>query len=495
MLSNFRFPFHLVNKKNAFLFVLIVSFFLCFIKLGGESVNDWDEARNGVNAFEMLQNHDFINLYYNQEPDTWNNKPPLLIWLIALSYKIFGFNEFALRFPSAVATIIFFIFFFKLICLYEEPLFAVLACIILFSTKSIIGAHVGRTGDFDALLICFLIIAAYYFLLYADSFKPVNIYLSSVFLGLGFLTKGTASLLLLPGFLIYLIINKKFRSTVTGIHTLFSALLYLVFVAGWIFCVYHFGKTYNPESSEFHHRNAIETLFIHDTFYRLTSHSPDPGYDHNWFYFFRVIDAKLNVWSYLFFLTMIVLTMKFFRMQPGQFSNLLSIENKLFSFSLIQSFTVGLILTLSVNKLPWYLAPALPFIAIIIAYGAKYFFYSVRFFNVILYVLILFTFTRNFVFLVQPHTELKDFFSKNRETIEKYNKVCIIHQPSQSYFLYLEWNFAEIIPRFKSSQSNLTESDAIFCFNKNNKEALKYKTTACFGDYCLGEKQTLKANE
>jgi 4-amino-4-deoxy-L-arabinose transferase-like glycosyltransferase len=484
MLLNSHFTLRLINKKNAFIFILSVSIILSFVRLGGESVAEWDEARNGVNAFEMLKNHDFINLYYNQQPDTWNNKPPLLIWLICLSYKVFGFNEFALRFPSALATVIFFIFFYKIICLHEKPLFAVLSSIILFSTKGIIGSHTGRTGDFDALLICFLIIAAYYFLLYAASLKPVNIYLAAIFLGLAFLTKGTASLCLVPGYLVYLLFKKKFKTAVINRHTAFAVILYLFFVASWIFCITEFGKIYIPESSEYHSHNAVETLFVHDTFNRLAGHLFGRGYSHNWSYFFTVMDAKLNLWNYLFYLTMLVLMLKIFKVHAGRFSYIFKTENKLFTFSLIQTVTLSLILTLSVNKLPWYLTPAFPFVAIVAAYGAKYFYYSVPVFKIILLGVILFTFSRHFIYLCQPDSRLKDFFSKKRSTIEKYNKVYIADQPPQSYLLYLEWNAGKIFPGFDLSQNNAA-AGSLFCINNRNPEISKFKVLECFDNNCL----------
>jgi 4-amino-4-deoxy-L-arabinose transferase-like glycosyltransferase len=183
----------IVKPVYFFALVILIATFFSFWKLGTGDLHEWDESEYGVNAYEMLHNRDYVNYYYAGKMDTWNAKPPLLIWMIVLCYKIFGYNAFALRFTSAVATIIFFIFSYKLIRLYKGDKTAFIACMILLSCKAIIGIHVGRTGDTDALLICFLTIGVYYFLLYHDFNKQNKIFLSAIFFGLAFYSKGTAA--------------------------------------------------------------------------------------------------------------------------------------------------------------------------------------------------------------------------------------------------------------------------------------------------------------
>ena len=99
---------YIIKNNLPLIFILFVVALFSFIKLGANDLSDWDESRNGINAFEMMHNGDYFNFYFADKPDTWNNKPPLFIWLVILSYKIFGLNALGLRFPSAIATIIFF---------------------------------------------------------------------------------------------------------------------------------------------------------------------------------------------------------------------------------------------------------------------------------------------------------------------------------------------------------------------------------------------------
>jgi 4-amino-4-deoxy-L-arabinose transferase-like glycosyltransferase len=62
---------------------------------------DRDEPRFGEASREMIQRGDYVVPYFNNQPRL--DKPPLAYWMQMASYLIFGENDFAARFPSAVA--------------------------------------------------------------------------------------------------------------------------------------------------------------------------------------------------------------------------------------------------------------------------------------------------------------------------------------------------------------------------------------------------------
>ena len=63
---------------------------------------DRDEPRFAEASREMLERGDYVVPYFNNQFRL--DKPPLTYWAQIASYKIFGENDFAARFPSAVAT-------------------------------------------------------------------------------------------------------------------------------------------------------------------------------------------------------------------------------------------------------------------------------------------------------------------------------------------------------------------------------------------------------
>ena len=61
---------------------------------------DWDENVYAEASKQMILRGDYLNIYINDAP--FNEKPPFFLWLQVLSFKLFGINEFAARFPAAV---------------------------------------------------------------------------------------------------------------------------------------------------------------------------------------------------------------------------------------------------------------------------------------------------------------------------------------------------------------------------------------------------------
>ncbi|HET9095110.1 MAG TPA: glycosyltransferase family 39 protein [Candidatus Baltobacteraceae bacterium] len=71
--------------------------------LGSGTLWDNSETAYGEVAREILLTHDWIVMHLNGS--AWYVQPPLYFWIAALCAKIFGLTSFALRLPSALATI------------------------------------------------------------------------------------------------------------------------------------------------------------------------------------------------------------------------------------------------------------------------------------------------------------------------------------------------------------------------------------------------------
>ena len=73
---------------------------LLLVRLGATPIYILDEAKNAQCAREMLQRGDWIVPTFNNELRT--DKPPLHYFFMMAAYSMFGVNEFAARFFSAV---------------------------------------------------------------------------------------------------------------------------------------------------------------------------------------------------------------------------------------------------------------------------------------------------------------------------------------------------------------------------------------------------------
>lgn len=103
----------------------------------------------------MLQNKNWLMRYFQGSPDTWELKPPMLIWFQCMSTKLFGVTEFGIRFPSAMAALgIAFITFFLLLSENIKHITATLSAITVITMPAALHPHGFLFGDHDALL-CF----------------------------------------------------------------------------------------------------------------------------------------------------------------------------------------------------------------------------------------------------------------------------------------------------------------------------------------------------
>ena len=83
--------------------LLLLTAFTFFILLGSRALNEPDEGRYSEIAREMIETGDWVvpHLWYLPHLD----KPPMTYWLVAVSMKLFGQNEWAARLPLALAGI------------------------------------------------------------------------------------------------------------------------------------------------------------------------------------------------------------------------------------------------------------------------------------------------------------------------------------------------------------------------------------------------------
>lgn len=89
-----------ISTPAIFSYFVIVSAVLFIPFLGNVHLFDWDEINFAEAAREMIVSGDYLRVQIDHAP-FWE-KPPLFIWLQAISMNVFGVNEFAARFPNAL---------------------------------------------------------------------------------------------------------------------------------------------------------------------------------------------------------------------------------------------------------------------------------------------------------------------------------------------------------------------------------------------------------
>lgn len=86
------------------LYILTGLILLRVISLAFYPLMDTTEGRYGEMARKMAEMNDWITPWFNVGIPFWG-KPPLSFWISALGVKVFGVNEFAVRFPQFLAAV------------------------------------------------------------------------------------------------------------------------------------------------------------------------------------------------------------------------------------------------------------------------------------------------------------------------------------------------------------------------------------------------------
>ena len=322
----------------------ILCYLVFFNHIGDYSLRMWDESRIGVNTLEMLKNNNFLVTYFKGTPDLWNTKPPLFIWITVIFFKLFGVSELTLRLPSAIAasTVVLLIYFFSKLIL-RDRWAGLLGSLIIISSMGFSDIHIGRSGDYDALLTLWVFLGSIFTFYYIELKRNKDLYLSAIFWCLAVLTKGVAGLFMIPGILLYIIVKGKLKEIVRNKTFWMIFIFYILIIFG-----YYFSRNIiNP--------GYLSAVWREDLFGRfgkaIGAVNNEFLYYWNW-----MKDFRFQKWIYLL---------------PFSFISYFIVKNKTYKNFIIYFFllTVSyfLIISYSETKQIWYDAQLYPLSSILVA--------------------------------------------------------------------------------------------------------------------------------
>lgn len=216
--------------------VLAVAAANLFIGLGATRLDDSDEARYGVSAYEMLVHRAPLVTTYAGEPEYWNLKPPLGYWPIALSFAFLGPSLFALRLPSALCGLAVVAVTLAIGRRWGGRRVSLVAGLIMATAYGFLSHHGARSGDLDAALTLLLLLAV----LQIEGLdrSPWRIVGLAALLSLGFLLKSFAILPMALVAAIWAAWSGAWRRQRPG-PCLLAALVFLLPIALWAAARWH----------------------------------------------------------------------------------------------------------------------------------------------------------------------------------------------------------------------------------------------------------------
>ena len=223
------------------LFLLVIGVLLFIPFLGHVHLFDWDEINFAESAREMLLTHNYRTVTINFEP--FYEKPPLFIWLQALSMHYFGINEFAARLPNAICGIVTLLAVFNVGRYVFKSQLGVLWA--LMFACSILPQVYFKSGIIDPVFNLFIFLGIFflYKVTLFNDFEDAktrrrnrrwNLLLSAIFIGLATLTKGPVAILLVVlTATAYFILNRGKLKIELSEMIVWWFLIFLV-VLGWL---------------------------------------------------------------------------------------------------------------------------------------------------------------------------------------------------------------------------------------------------------------------
>lgn len=168
----------------------IVAALIALPGLGSGTLWDNSETAYGEVAREILLLHSAVVMHLDGV--AWYVQPPLYFWLGAACAKLFGIGAFALRLPSALATIAMAAITGFTVARAAGSRAGLYAAIVL--STSFMQAIIGRLAIMDALLDLFVTISILYWWRALEERRELYWYLGWAAAGFGFLTKGPVAL-------------------------------------------------------------------------------------------------------------------------------------------------------------------------------------------------------------------------------------------------------------------------------------------------------------
>ena len=314
--------------------LLLAAVLLFSINLGSLPLRDWDEGTVAQVARDiwLAPSGSMRWLYPTLGGEPYLNKPPLMHWLIALAYSVGGVNEWTSRLPGAMLTAI------SVPLLYgigreifPQRLPAIFSALIYLTMLPVVR-H-GRLAMLDGAVLCFLLLMVWCLLRSRRDWR----YCLGVGIGFGLicLTKGILGILLGAIALLFLVWDTPRLLTSwylwVGVF-IGSAPMALWYAAQWLHYSYFFT------------REAIVNQSLLRIWAPVEQHKGP-----SWYYLLEILKYA---WPWLIFL-------------PQGLSK--TWENRNLSWAKLVLVWIGLYLlaiSLMETKLPWYVLPIYPAIAL-----------------------------------------------------------------------------------------------------------------------------------
>ena len=218
-------------KKNQYSITIIIIVVIRLFLNAILPLMDKTESRYAEIARIMFETGNWIIPQIDYGVPFWA-KPPLSIWLNALSFHVFGVNEFAVRFPSFLLSLLIWLVLSKLIYSKNEKL---ILGLVLFTLPQFL-LHAGVVSTDMTLLFSLCLVMVGFYKQITFSKKTYWVFLIFIGFGLGLLAKGPIVFVLtLPVLFLWVLWFNQWKSLWKKIPILSGILITFLIAVPWYY--------------------------------------------------------------------------------------------------------------------------------------------------------------------------------------------------------------------------------------------------------------------
>lgn len=283
-------------KPNNYLFFALI--ILVYILGAFLDVMDVDSAQYASMAKEMVENGNFLYLY--DRGADYLDKPPLLFWVSAIFFQLFGYYNFVFRLPAILFSILGFYSTYRLGKLYYNEETGRISALILASSQAFFLMHHDlRT---DTMLASAVIFAIWNIAEFNEKKRFLNLLMGFLGIGLAMLAKGPIGLMVpVLAFSFDFMLKRKWSYFFRWqwlVGLVITALVVLPFVLGlyWQFDLADPPKIINSEEE----KSGVYFYFWKQSFGRLTGENSWNNDSGDPFFFVHTFLWSFLPWALLF---------------------------------------------------------------------------------------------------------------------------------------------------------------------------------------------------
>lgn len=267
-------------------------------------LHDWDERFHALVAKNLAQHwlkptliehHILANVREEwTDKHIWLHKQPLFLWQMALSIRMFGATEFAVRLPSLIMTSMLILVVYQIGRMVFDPIAGFISAFILSCYQPLLEMNSGMMGmeHNDIAFLFYVTLSIWAWVSFEQRGRQRYLLMMGAFAGCAVLCKWLTGMLVFSGFAFYHLFLHKDLFTTATLKNLAKALAvcFLVFLPWQIFilCRYpveaHFEYAYNSK----HFFQVVE------------------GHEHERWFYIHILPEYYRGLQYLIGLSMVV---------------------------------------------------------------------------------------------------------------------------------------------------------------------------------------------